>query len=175
MKKNIKKELKKDSKELEKELNENKKLAEEYLDNLKRLKAEFENYQKRIEKEKSEFAKFASESLILKLLNILDDFERALKNKPDDEFAKGMELILQNLKKILEDEGVKMIEAKGSFDPYKHEAVAHEECEENKILEEFQRGYLLHDKVIRPTKVKVGIKKEVDNKLKQDNGGNKNE
>lgn len=160
---NIKKNLKKDSECLEKELNQSKKLAEEYLNDLQRLKAEFENYQKRIDKEKNEFMKFASEKLILKLLNILDDFERALENKPDDEFSKGVELILKNLKKVLEDEGVKSLQAK-TFDPYKHEAIAHEEGEQDKILEEFQKGYSLHDKIIRPTKVKVGI-----------NGGKKNE
>jgi len=160
--KNIKNKLKKDSKDIEKELNQSKKLAEDYLNDLQRLKAEFENYQKRIDKEKTEFMKFASEKLILKLLMVLDDFERALENKPNDEFSKGMELILKNFKNVLEKEGVKVIEAK-TFDPYKHEAIAHEEGEENKILEEFQKGYALHDKIIRPTKVKVGV-----------NGGRKN-
>ena len=164
--KDIKKQLKKDSKDIEEKLNQSKKLAEEYLNDLQRLKAEFENYQKRIDKEKFEFMKFASESLILKLLNVLDDFERALENKPDNEFSKGVELILKNFKDVLEKEGVKIIEAK-EFDPYKHEAIAHEEGEQNKVLEIFQKGYALHDKIIRPTKVKVGIKK--------DNGGKKNE
>ena len=161
--KDIKNKLKKDSKDIEKELNQSKKLAEDYLNDLQRLKAEFENYQKRIDKEKTEFMKFASEKLILKLLTVLDDFERALENKPNDEFSKGVELILKNFKDVLEKEGVKVIEAK-TFDPYKHEAIAHEEGEQNKILEEFQKGYALHDKIIRPAKVKVGV-----------NGGKKNE
>ena len=172
-KKTIKEELKKDSESLGKESDKSKQLADEYLNDLKRLKAEFENYQKRIEKEKTEFMKFSSETLIIKLLNIMDDFERALKNKPDDEFSKGIDLILKNLKKILEDEGVKVIKDKDYFDPYNHEAIAHEEAEENKILAVFQKGYTLHDKTIRTAKVKVGIKKEeIKNK---DNGGNKNE
>ncbi|MBU2634568.1 MAG: nucleotide exchange factor GrpE [Nanoarchaeota archaeon] len=149
----IKKQLEKDIKK-PKENN----LAEEYLNDLKRLKAEFENYQKRTEKEKIEFCKYASESLILKLLNTLDDFERALENSPNDDFAKGVNLILTNFKKILEQEGVKLIK-ETHFNPYKHEALAHEEGEENKILEEFQKGYTLHDKTIRPSKVKVGKKK----------------
>ena len=164
---NVKKKLKKDSECLEKELDQSRKLAEEYLNDLKRLKAEFENYQKRIDKEKIDFIKFASENLILKLLNILDDFERALEKKPNNEFSKGVEMILNNLKKVLEGEGVKAIKSKEKFDPYEHEAIAHDEGEENKILEELQKGYALHEKVIRPVKVKVGIKK--------DTGGNKNE
>lgn len=145
-------------KNLEEEKEQFKKLSEEYLNDLKYLKAEFENYQKRIEQEKQEFQKYASISLIKKLLNILDNFELALKNKKEDnEFTQGIILIQKQIQKILEEENIKEIKALNQdFDPFKHEAIDCIDGEENKIIEEVQRGYLIHDKIIRPSKVKVG-------------------
>jgi len=147
------KEKKKSTKKL---LEEETKLKEEYLDNLKRLKAEFQNYQNRIDKEKTDFIKFAKEDLILNLLDILDNFKRALKDCKDDEFSKGVSLIFKQLNQLLEKEGVKEIEKEENFDPEKHEILITEKGEKGKILEEIQKGYTLHDKVIRPAKVKVG-------------------
>ena len=89
-------------------LEQEKKLKEEFLNDLKRLQAEFENYKKRIEKERLEFIKYAKHDLILKLLEILDNFERSLKNNKDN----GIELIFKQLKKTLEKEGVKVITRK---------------------------------------------------------------
>tara|TARA_Y100000034_G_scaffold135951_1_gene209968 strand:- start:1032 stop:1487 length:456 start_codon:yes stop_codon:yes gene_type:complete len=127
-------------------------LAKEYLNDLQRLQAEFQNYQKRIQQEKQDFIKYAKEDLILNLLNILDNLEKALENKDNKE---GIELIYKQLKETLEKEGVKEIE-EDIFNPEKHEVISTEEGEENKILEEFQKGYTLHDKTIRTSKVKVG-------------------
>ena len=151
-----KQELKKQKKELLNIIQEEKQLKEEYLNDLKRIQADFENYQKRIEKEKIEFIKYAKKDLLLKLLEILDNFEKANIN---DE---GVNLILKQLRLILEKEGIKEINEL-YFNPEKHEVISLEEGEENKILEQYQKGYMLHDKVIRSSKVKVG------------KGGNKNE
>lgn len=138
-------------------LEEKAKEAEQYLDNLKRLKAEFENYQKRVEKEGIERAKYASEGLILKLLEVKDNFERALEHAKDDEFSKGVKMILEQFEKILEEEGVAYIESlKKEFNAGLHEAIGVVEGEENIILEELQKGYKLFDKVVRPSKVKIG-------------------
>ena len=142
--------------ELQKQLEEETKLKEEYLNDLKRITAEFQNYQKRIEQEKIEFLKYSKKDLIIKLLDILDNFERALSNKDNnEEFIKGIELIHKQLKETLEKEKVKRIE-ETHFNPEKHEIISVEEGEENKILEEYQKGYSLHDKTVRPSKVKVG-------------------
>ena len=131
------------------------KKAKEYLDTLQRLQAEFENYQKRVSKEQINFMKYAKEELILKLLDVVDNFERA--NVRDE----GVKLIEKQFKNILKQEGVSEVEAK-TFDPNFHEAILTEECDkkEGVVLEVLQKGYKLHDKVIRPTKVKVagGIK-----------------
>ena len=137
---------------IKKLLEEETKLKEEYLDHLRRLKAEFENYQKRIDKERIEIIKFAKEDLIINLLEILDNFEKALKNKDNKE---GIELIYKQLKETIEKEGVMEIK-ENTFNPEKHEVILVEEGEENKILEEFQKGYTLHNKTIRTAKVKVG-------------------
>ncbi len=152
-----------DLKEINDKKEENKK-AEEYLDALKRLKADFENYRKRIERENAEKAKFASENLILKLLNLKDNFERALEHANNDEFSNGLKMILTQFNKILEEENVSPIESlEKEFDAKLHEAIGFAEGKENLILEELQKGYKLFEKVIRPSKVKIG------------QGGNKNE
>lgn len=142
---------------LNEELEKKEKEVKEYLDSLKRLKAEFENYQKRIEKEKVEFRKYACEDLLLKLIGIKDNFERALKNVKEDEFVKGIKMIMKQMEDTLEREGVRVVKAIGEkFDPYRHEAVAHGNGnEDGLILEELERGYELFEKVIRPSKVKV--------------------
>lgn len=133
----------------------------EYLDQLQRLQAEFENYQKRIEKEKIEFIKYAKEDIILKLLNIEDNFERAIqsinKTENKEEIKKGIQLIQQELKQILKEEGVKEISTNEEFNPEVHEALSKEPSKEkeNTIIEVFQKGYILKDKIIRPAKVKL--------------------
>ncbi|MFH1238351.1 MAG: nucleotide exchange factor GrpE [archaeon] len=124
----------------------------DYVEQLQRLQAEFENFRKRMEKEKSHFLKNANESLIVKLLGILDNFELALEHLDD----KGINMIYSELYNILENEGLKTIKAEGKFDPRIHEALIQEEGEEDeKIIEELLKGYTLNDKVIRPSKVKI--------------------
>lgn len=134
-------------------------LAEEYLNRLQRLQADFENYRRRITKEKEEFHKYASESLICSLLPILDNFERAIAAGEGENLLSGVEMIFRQLKEILEKEGLCSIEAvKTEFDPNRHEAVMtveNDDYPDNTVIEEFQKGYLLKDKVIRPAMVKV--------------------
>lgn len=137
----------------------------DYTDHLKRLQAEFENYCKRVEKERKEYAGMASEKLIVKLLLIIDDFERALatlKGVPE-EARKGIEMISKNLHKILHEEQVQQIKAVGQkFDPYKHEVLLKVESEqpEDIVVEELQKGYSMNGKVIRYAKVKVSSGKQ---------------
>jgi len=127
---------------------------------LQRLQAEFENFRKRTEKEKYEILKNANEDLIVKLLGVLDNFELALKHVDD----KGINMIYSELYSILEKEGLKIIETGKEFDPEIHEAIIHEEGEEDKkIVEELQKGYTLNDKVIRPSKVKITKTMEKNN------------
>ncbi len=132
----------------------------DYTDHLKRLQAEFENYCKRVEKQHTESAGMASEKLIVKLLLVVDDFERALvqlKNVPA-ETRKGIEMIFKNLHKILDEERVEPIKSVGEkLDPYKHEVMLQVESDkpDDIILEELQKGYTMNGKVIRYAKVKI--------------------
>ncbi|MBE3591674.1 MAG: nucleotide exchange factor GrpE [Thermoanaerobacter sp.] len=146
--------------ELKQKLQQKEAEAQEYLDIAQRLKAEFENYRKRTEKEKAELIDYGQEIVMLELLPVIDNFERALASSGDyNSLKEGIELIYRQFKKILDKFGVKEIEAEGQiFDPYKHHAVMQEEVEgkqPNEIIEVFQKGYYLKDKVIRPSLVKV--------------------
>ncbi len=136
----------------------------ELTDTLKRLQADFENYKKRVEKEKADFQRYAQAKLITNFLPLLDSFELALKNNngsDHEKFAKGIELIYAQFYSMLESQGLKPIEASGRiFDPYKHEALMQaESSQDDIILEELQRGYMLNDIIIRTSKVKVGKKR----------------
>ncbi len=137
--------------------------AAEYKDQWMRAVADYRNFKRRTDTERAELIRNAGAALILKLLPVLDDFERAIANIPPDiaetPWWQGTQLIAQKLRTILESEGVKPIEALGcDFDPNLHEAVIYEDAEgqEGKIIAELQRGYMLHDRVIRPSMVKVG-------------------
>ena len=138
----------------------------ELTDILQRTQAEFENYKKRVDKEKQEFVKYSKAELIQKLLPIIDTFEIALKNNKDNEkFVKGMDMVYAQLISLLHSEGLKPIESLGKkLDPYLHEAMLKEKSEkdEGTVLEELQKGYMLNDKVLRHSKVKVS---EKDNKI----------
>lgn len=147
---------------LKEELEENKSKADDYYNQLQRLKAEFDNFRKRTQKEKEEAAKYAAERMILSLLPVLDNLERAVDaanvKRDFESLSQGVEMILRQFHKVLEDEGLKTIEALGQdFNPNLHEALLREESdqEENVILEELQKGYYLKDKVLRPSRVKV--------------------
>lgn len=143
--------------------------AEEYRDKCLRLQADFDNMRKRMEKDRQDFVKFANEGLIADLLNILDDLERAVdlaetKHQDLSAFLKGVEMILAHLYQTLKNHGVKPIEAEGKpFDPNFHEALMQAEDKdkpEHTVVEELQKGYLLNDRVIRTSKVKVTKKPE---------------
>jgi len=151
-------------KETNDEKTKEQKEIEELTQLVKRVQADFENYKKRVERDKAEFTRYASKKVIVDLLRILDHFDLALKHKENkDEFIKAMEMIHAEIHNMLEKEGVKQINAHGQkFDPYKHEALMQEtkeDADDNIITEEFQKGYMMHDEVIRPTKVKVNKKR----------------
>lgn len=140
--------------------------VEEYLDQWRRAAADLANYRKRVEKEQAEFSKYANAVLITKLLPILDDFQRAFQTVPDSlrtlTWIDGIVLIERKMQAILEQEGLTPIEAVGKpFDPLIHEAVIFEETadhEDGQVIAELQKGYKLHDRVLRPTLVKVAKK-----------------
>ncbi|AEF17545.1 MULTISPECIES: nucleotide exchange factor GrpE [Thermoanaerobacterium] len=150
--------------ELKNKLKQKEDEANEYLEMAQRLKAEFENYRKRTEKEKADLIEYGKEQVILDILPVVDNFERALEATHSDNeeiasFKEGVNLIYRQFKGVLEKLGVKEIESLGQiFDPYKHHAVMQEEAEdkkENEIIEVFQKGYMFNNKVIRPSMVKV--------------------
>lgn len=145
--------------DLEKNLNQ-------YKDQLLRKVADFENYKKRIENDYVNLVKFANEELLEKLLPVLDDFERSLKVKKSEDsmvdnesIIKGVELIFSKFKRILELQGVKSMEVIGQpFDPHLHDALLQIQTEEyppHTVIQEVEKGYMLHDKVLRHAKVIV--------------------
>lgn len=148
---------------IKKELAGKTKLADDYLNRMKYLQAEFDNFRKREEAERKEFVKFANHELIAALLNIVDDFERAIAAAKNEKDKSALEMILKRFMKVLAEHGVKPIAALGKkFDAHLHEAFLSEESdkEEGTVLEELQKGYMLHDRVLRHSKVKVAGKKE---------------
>ena len=141
--------------------------ADENLAALQRMAADFANYRKRTDAERVEFARFAKADLIAKLLDVLDAYDRALATTPEElkgsSWVEGMWLIERKLRQILEAEGLTSIDSLGEpFDPYLHEAVAHIESDapEGTVINEHQKAYRLHDRVIRPAMVTVAKKKE---------------
>ncbi len=126
--------------------------------------AEFKNYKRRTDQERADLIRSASSALLLKLLPVVDDLERASQNVTpeiaESPWYNGFKLIPQKLKTILESEGITPIEALGThFDPNRHEAVIYEaagEEQEGKVIAELQKGYMLRDRILRPTMVKVG-------------------
>ncbi len=167
------------------EVDELRKKAEEsnsLLDKLLRARADFLNYQKRMRKGHETTAQYAIQDLVLDLLPELDNFERAAKlaenSKDIDKFVEGVKLIEGQLFKVLEKYGVKPIETVGKpFDPSLHEAVVEEENNElshHTVIEELQRGFLLKERVIRPSKVKVS-KRTVDEEKSDETNDNNSE
>lgn len=135
---------------------------------LKRLQAEFDNHKKRTEKEWSERSRVATQRLVADLLPVLDSFDKALETAAKGskkELLAGLEGLHKQLLQALQREGLKEIRAEGKFDPFLHEALMREEredLEDGRIMEVFQKGYMLGQRVLRPTRVKVSKRKEVE-------------
>jgi molecular chaperone GrpE len=136
---------------------------DQYYDLLLRKTAEFDNYRKRIERERQALSEAAAADLIEDLLPLVDDLERALKADPGAEgaeaYRRGVELIHRQLSEVLRKRGVRPIEALGAdFDPHYHQAVVHDPAPDRRdgeVLEEFRRGYMLGERLLRPAMVKV--------------------
>ena len=158
--------------------------VEELTDLLQRTHANFENYRKQMQLQIEDIKKMTARDIILQILPVLDNFELALKNMPDEvgngknkDFVQGMELIYAQLLELTQNNNVVAIETKDKdFDPYYHEALMKvpSEVPENKIMEEFQKGYMLHGKVLRHAKVKIsagpsGNTDPKDNRTKTEN------
>ena len=127
----------------------------------KRALADLQNYKRRIEEERSQFVKLANASLILGILQITDNFDRAFAHMPQEleknEWVEGVIQIEKQLSETLKKQGLKSIESIGQkFDPNFHEALLHAPGKKDVVIEELEKGYLLNDKVLRPSKVKVG-------------------
>ncbi len=145
------------------ELDEATRKAEEYLDLLKRTRADFTNYRRRVEEEQAQRARDANLGLIMKLLPVLDDFERALGSaSPEDlrsSWGQGVQLIERSLRSLLTGEDVQKIEAEGAeFNPWEHEAIGSvptQEVEEGHVVQVVRPGYRRGDRVIRPAQVIV--------------------
>jgi molecular chaperone GrpE len=153
---------------LQKELDESRERADRYHQNWQRSAADFQNWKRRTDQEKTELTRYAEGALTAELLRVLDDFERAFGSLPPDlrslTWIEGMFLIWQKLHGLLQSRGLQPIEAEGQdFDPHIHEAVLREEDSEGVeslvVVQELQRGYRFHDRVLRPTMVKVGRSK----------------
>ena len=125
-----------------------------------RLMADFQNYKRRTEKEKAEVFSYANEKIVTELLSVLDNFERALaQESADEKYAEGMELIFRQMRDVLTKAGLAEIDAVGKeFDPNFHHAVMTDDnadFESGQVTAVLQKGYTLHDKVIRPAMVRV--------------------
>ena len=156
----------KEIQKLKKELQEKTELAESRLNQAKYLQADFENYKKLVEKERENFIKFSNEKLIKELLTLIDDLERAIQSTKDKdenkEILTGLKMINGNFLKTLEGYGLRRIESVGKkFNLDYHEAISKEESDKENdiVLNELQKGYLLNSKVLRQVKVKVSVKK----------------
>ena len=153
---------------LQKQLEEEQKRSAENLAGWQRAAADLVNYRKRTEQERNDLLKYGNTALILRIMPVLDDFERAVAALPADKqqelsWVDGFLLIHRKLQAILDSEGLKPIVALGQdFDPNKHEAVLQEAVTDakldGKVTGELQKGYTLNERVIRPTMVKVGQK-----------------
>lgn len=147
----------------EDEINKLKNEVEDWKNSYLRKQADFQNFTKRKEKEFDDLKAFASEKVVVKVLDIIDNLERAItassETKDFDSLVKGVELTLSQMKSIVASEGVEAIKTeKATFDPHLHMAVSVEDSSDyanDEIIVEFQKGYKMKGKVIRPSMVKV--------------------
>ena len=145
------------------ELEEWQSKASEYLDGWQRSRADFANYKKRVERDQAQVSQNATASVIKRYLEVMDDLELALKNRPQDgdgvAWSDGVELVYRKFTSILEAEGVTPMQAEGQyFDPNLHEAITNEDnsdYESGQIIEVLKQGYLIADRVLRPAMVRV--------------------
>lgn len=154
--------------ELEAKLSVQEKEAKEAHDRLLRVTADYENYKKRSAREMEDFRKYANQSLLKEMLSVVDNLELAINSakeekKTDKKFIEGLNLTRNEMLRVFEKFHVKPIKARGKiFDPAFHEAVMREETDdypENSVLSEFQKGYLIHDRLLRPAMVVVAVPK----------------
>ncbi len=164
--------LKEKIKELEKNLQEKEKLNSELINDLKRVQADFENYIKRTAKEKEKLELVTKQKIMIEILKLFDDFEIAfetLKNtSKDQESVNGIELLLKQFNKFLEDNGVKKIECVGKELDYNyHDAIRKEKSElnENIIIKEVQKGYIMNDDILRHAKVIISEGKNMQDNI----------
>jgi len=143
-------------------IQEKNRLLEENTERLKRLQADFDNFRRRTRQEKEDLSSIVAQTLILELLPVLDNFERALSTASNQDAGgvlSGIEMIYRQFSRALEKNGLAAIEAVGSaFNPEQHEAVMRvedSEKEDGTVVEELQKGYVVRGKVIRPSMVKV--------------------
>jgi molecular chaperone GrpE len=151
--------------------------AKETYDRLLRVSADFENYKKRSAREMEEFRKYANQSLLKEMLSVVDNLELAITSSSDGEktdkaLIEGLNLTLNEILRVFEKFNVTPIEAQGkTFDPAYHEAVMRDETDdypENTVISEFQKGYLIHDRLLRPAMVVVAVPKTTTGKAKND-------
>lgn len=145
--------------------------ADEYYDRLLRTSAEFDNYKKRTTREMRDVVRYANEKLLKELLSVADNLERAIisaqqDNAEDDALLEGVRLTLNEIEKILERHNVQPVKALGEpFDPNFHQAMMQAESEDqpvNTVIQEMQKGYVLHDRLLRPAMVVVSKAKSED-------------
>ena len=155
-------------KEMEEKAESLKNEAEETHDRLLRLAAEFENYKKRSAREMNDFRKFANESFVKAMLPVVDNLDRAIESSSNDKHAnssvvEGVNMTLREILKVFEQYGIKRFESLGKpFDPSLHQAVMQEDDEaypDNTVSKELQKGYMIHDRLLRPAMVVVCKKK----------------
>lgn len=141
--------------ELQKLREENAALKDQYV----RSRADFDNFRKRAEREKADYFRYALSGLLQELLAVVDNFERALATESSgDDFRRGVEMIHRQLVEILQKAGLREVEETDRFDPTVHEGVMREERPDlpaNSIVQTLQKGYYLHDRLLRPAMVKV--------------------
>ncbi len=150
------------------QLEEAQREVDQFRNLLQRVQADSVNYKRRVEEEREELQKRANANLVIRLLPVLDDFERALQHIPNDDalspWLAGVELVYRNLRGVFESLGVTQIEALDkTFDPLEHESVFYEiteDHEEGRVMSVVREGYKLHGRVLRPAQVTVSKKKE---------------
>ncbi len=150
-----------DPEALGKALTEEKERAEQYLANWQRAEADFANHKRRVEQQMAELGKFANRQLLAEILPAIDDLERAFDaiapQLAENSWVEGFRLIERKLRTTLEAQGLREMETLGkAFDPNFHQAAGHGPGEEGIVVKEFQKGYMLDDRVIRPAMVIVG-------------------